>query len=561
MSENLPSRKKPTTEFLVYLIILLISAALRFLLLGKLPLDDHEAGLALQALKLSRGEQVLLSGEPGYIGLTTALFFIFNATEFTARFWPAVAGTLLTLIPVFFRKQLGKPVALILAFLIAMDPFLIGVSRYAEGSALALLGLLAAFGFGLKKRPLLSGLSLGMALAGGGGLWPGVIVLAGLLALNRKKFSGMSTRHLVLIAVSAGITLLTISTIFLTNPSGISAFGSSIVEYARSWGKTNGAALTAVSATWFLSLLPLLILAIWGLIDGLVRGDERVKWLGIWAGAALLLALVNPARQFFDLYWVSIPLLTLAAIKLAALFTDYNVENRMVLVAEAGLVVTLVVFSFLNTVNLVNNPMLNQEEYRNRVIGIILPLILLLGMTVLLAWGWSGVSTRKGLVAGAGILIVIFILSNASKAASLGDNPAFEVRRDGAVAVGNVDLISTIKGIALLNTGVSNRIDLEIIGLDLPSLEWALRDFDQTRRVSSFDPSTVPSIAVTPIDQQITASASYRGQKLLWQVKPDLKNMKFVDWMRWLLFRTAPIQKTEILLWARNDLFPVGTTP
>lgn len=561
MSDLPRPSQKLTTEFLAYLAIFVVAVALRFLLLGKLPLDDHEATLALQALRLSQGEPVLLSGEPGYIALTAALFFVTDATEFNARFWPALAGSLLVLTPLFFRANLGKPAALILAALIAIDPILIGISRSAEGSALAILGLLAALGFGLRKHHLMCGISLGLGLAGGVGIWPGMILLGLLYLLNRKKIGSMDGHSLAKLAVTAGITLLALSTMLLTNPRGISSLGSSIVDYARSWSSTDGAPFVGVSAAWILSTLPLVIFALWALIEGLLGGDERARWLGIAAGAAIVLALANPARQLYDLFWVSIPLLSLVALKLAYLFTDLKVENRIVFLAEVGLVIALVAFSFLNTTNLVNNPPLNQEEYRNRIIGIILPLILLLGMTVLLAWGWSGTATRRGLIAGAGILAAIFMLSNSWKAASLGSRSEFEVRKNGGVPTGQEELLDTLKELSLARTGIENRIDIQVISLTWPSLEWALRDFEQVQYGSSLNPGLVPSIALTAAEREITAGASYRGQKLLWQIKPDLKMMNLSDWLRWALFRNAPVQKTELILWARNDLFPGGAIP
>ena len=555
------TRKTLSLEFLVYLVVLLAAGLLRFTHLGVLPLNDHEASLALQALHLNRGEQVILSGEPGYISLTTALFYIFQPTEFTARFWPALAGTLLVLVPIFFRKQLGSTNAWILAALLAFDPVLIGVSRSAEGGALALSGLLAAIGFGFNRRPVWCGLSLGLALAGGPGFWPGMIILAVILLIFKKGFQHHEGRSLALVAASAGITLLVISTLFLTIPQGISAFGSSFVDYSRSWTGGNRTPLVGVTAAWVLSVLPLLPFAAWGLIQGLVRGDVGAKLLGIWAGASFILALANPARQLLDLYWVSIPLLTLSAIKLADLITGFTSENRLIFLAEVVLVVALVVFSFMNAVNLVNNPLQNQEEYRNRVIGVILPLILLLGMTVLLAWGWSGDATRKGLIAGIVILASFTILSNSWKAASLGTRPEIEIRRSSGAPVGLGELMTTVADISRFKTGIDHRIDVQVVNLPHPSLEWALRNFEQARFSTVHDSGASPAIVLTSEDQQPTDSASYRGQKILWTVKPDIGSMKLIDWLKWSLFRTAPEERTELVLWARNDLFPGGTIP
>ncbi len=570
MIENSRPIKQPTLEFLVYMVIFMVAGAFRFMLLGNLPLDDHEAHLALQALQWSRGDPPLLAGEPGYISLTTILFFIFSATEFSARFWPALAGTLVVLVPVLYRRWLGRFTALVLAVLLAIDPILIGVSRSAEGSTLALLGLLAAIGFGYRKHPLLSGISLGVAVLGGIGFWPGFIVLGGLVLVYMKTdgrkgseegFTLPSGRSLLPIAVAGLITVVVVSTLLLTNPRGISAIGSAFADYARSWSVQDGSPVLGVKIAWILSLLPMMVFAIWSFIEGLIHRDKRVKWLGIWAATALLLALVNPSRQLFDLFWVSIPLLSLAAIKLAALFSNFEVESRIVYLAEAGLVVALVVFSFLNAIYLVNNPLLNQEEYRNRVIGMILPLILLIGMTALLAWGWSVSSTRKGFLTGVVILAIFTVLSGTWKAAGMGNQPQSEIRRSVGIPVGAEELLSTIEDISRTKTGIENRIDIQLIDLDLPSINWVLRDFEQTADETLFNPNLASSIILTPIDLEIEASASYRGQKVLWQVAPDIDNLNFTDWMRWSLFRTAPTKKTEIILWARNDLFPGSTTP
>ncbi len=561
MNGNLDSRKAVPLELLVYLVVLVIAAALRFSNLGGLPLTDHEASLALQALRLSKGEQVLISGEPGYIALTTLWFSLFESSVFTARFWPALAGTLLALTPLLYRERVGKAAALVLAGLVAVDPIMIGASRSAEGSMLALLGLLAAVGFAMRSKPLWCGFALGFALAGGPALWPGVICLAVFLLINCKSLRQVDNRFLALAAMTAMVTLVLLSTLFLINPPGISAFGSSLVDYWGSWRSENPAPLKGIAAAWGSSTLLVLVLSIWSLIQGFVRGEARAKWLGIWAGAALALILMNPARQLFDFSWATVPLLALAAMKLVELFPSFSSDNRIVFIAETVLVVALVVFSFMNAVNLVNNPLQSPEEYRNRAIGAVLPLFLLLGMTVLLAWGWSGASTREGFIAGVLLLAGFFTLANSIKAASLGSRPEIEIRRDLAAVVGSEELLRTIQDISRARTGIENRIDVLIVDLQSPSLEWALRSFEKAETAAVFDPTASPSLVITDVNQQITAGASYRGQKIIWQEEPDMKNMTIIDWLKWSFFRIAPLENREIILWARNDLFPGGNIP
>jgi predicted membrane-bound mannosyltransferase len=90
---------------------------LRLLNLGQSPLTDGEASLALQALQIGQmGTAAFIPGPyPAYIFLTGATFSIFGAGEFLARLWPALAGTLLVCVPAFFRHELGRKTALVLA--------------------------------------------------------------------------------------------------------------------------------------------------------------------------------------------------------------------------------------------------------------------------------------------------------------------------------------------------------------------------------------------------------------------------------------------------------------
>ena len=54
MNEKQRLQKQLTPESMVYLAILLLAVLLRFVHLGRPAMNDHEAGLALQALKWFR---------------------------------------------------------------------------------------------------------------------------------------------------------------------------------------------------------------------------------------------------------------------------------------------------------------------------------------------------------------------------------------------------------------------------------------------------------------------------------------------------------------------------
>ena len=110
-------------------------------------MGDLEASNALQALQLANGGTAIVGGQPGYVILTSFLFFIFGHSEFWARLLPALFGAGLVFIPLLFRRWIGENVSLILALFFAIEPGFITLSRTSTGTMIAFVGLLAALGF------------------------------------------------------------------------------------------------------------------------------------------------------------------------------------------------------------------------------------------------------------------------------------------------------------------------------------------------------------------------------------------------------------------------------
>lgn len=563
MSNEKMHSNRISIEYAVYALILIAALALRFMALGKMPLNNDEARLALEALNVSRGNEVLISGQPGYVSLTSIMFSIFSDTNFLARFWPAMFGSLLVMLPFLFRERIGRTAALLLALLLAFDPFLITASRTASGSIFALTGLIAGIDFWWKKRPVFAGIGFGFALLGGVDLWGGLIAVA--LVFLLTLWSGKRTRDneasegnrpsMKVALISFLITLVAVGTAFLTYPGVISGVGSSIVEYIKSWGSSYTIPFTSAAILWLLIQIPMICLGIWGLINGIKRKDPKAIFLGIWWAIQLLVSVINPARNQAELFWVSIPMLVLASMAIERFFSQQKSENRWVFLAEAVLVVALCVFSFINLAALVNSGGLDTETMRNRIIGTLLPLVLLAVVTLLFAWGWSPNSTRRGLVVGLGLILLAGWFGSSWKAADLGSRPEFEFKSGGETPVGSEILLSSLADLSRWTTSQSNRIDVQVAGLNLTSLSWALRDFENLVLESEFNPNATSSIILTPEDIEIQGISTYRGQKVLWSVQPAFAEMSIQDWMKWLFFRAGPQKETELIFWAENTLF------
>ena len=113
---------KIRTEQMLYLVVFLLALGIRMLNLGDAALSDFEASLALQSLGLVAGENLNLGPQPGYVFPTTIFFSLLGASNFMARLWPALAGSLIVLAPYAFRDRLGQKAAMIVAVGLSLDP-------------------------------------------------------------------------------------------------------------------------------------------------------------------------------------------------------------------------------------------------------------------------------------------------------------------------------------------------------------------------------------------------------------------------------------------------------
>ena len=123
-------------DAVLWLSLILITTALRFLSLDRPPFSEAESARAFAAWAVSEGN--VPAGWPGdlSIALTSHLFRIFGSSETVARIIPAVAGSALVASFWFAGRYVGRGVALLAAALIALSPLAVYTSRSAFGFAL-----------------------------------------------------------------------------------------------------------------------------------------------------------------------------------------------------------------------------------------------------------------------------------------------------------------------------------------------------------------------------------------------------------------------------------------
>ncbi|MFA5836656.1 MAG: hypothetical protein WC837_06845 [Bellilinea sp.] len=541
-----------------------IALLMRFVLLGKLPLTDSESINALQAL----GGEHFIGGGGSYVLLTTAWFFIFGAGEAVARFWPALAGTVLALTPWLFRKHLGEKAALLLCFGLAVDAGWVAVSRQASGMSWAGLFVILTLAALLVKKPAMIGAFAGLALLGGPAFWQGAVGLGFAALLYRFVFQPRQPVEEAGEGPFAGVfggfdwkvvlgwfigVVLVFGTLLFLIPNGLNATANGLVHYLTGWSQTS----TVTAGRMLLGLVlsqPLgFLFAAVGLVRVVQTKNPLDTFLAVWWLAALALTLLYPAREVADLVWVLLPMLALAARQLAKLLTT-EVSFRWTAIAYSIIVVVLLVFTWLSFIAYFQAVRPEVSTFA-RMVSMLFPVLLLVGAAFVIRWFWDEETAGQGAMWGLIAALGLWGFSAAWGGTGLGANPEGQVWWRGAW-VDEVDLLqTTLNDLSTWKMRVPGELELVVEGIDSPALRWALRDYRQARYVTTTASASKPALLITVDKPSPELADTYRGQDFVLEVNPKWQ-MSFDEWLQWIAFKSAPVEKTIIVLWARADLFP-----
>ncbi len=561
--------RKLTNEDIIYLLAFALALGVRLLNLGDPPLSESEAGLAIQAFDLARGESIVPAPQPAYIALTSTIFSLFGSSNALARFWPALAGSLLVMTPFAFRHVLGRKAALILAFGLALDPGLVALSRQADGRMLAIGFSIVALALAYDRKPAGAGIFTGLMLLSGPSTWLGLIGMA--IAWGVWRFLGAETlehdeptssqnsaspgflRTWILFAMG---TILIVGTRFFTFPSGIGAWASSIAAFAQGWVKPSGISIgrTMVAVVVYQPLA--LIFAIVAIVREWEYRRNLVWSLGAWALSGLVLAMAFTGRQVGDVAWALVPLWSLGAIGISGYFDERTKDP--VSLGQSAAILVLLALAWLTLAGL---HLTVAEAIRLRIL-VVVGIIALAGLTtafVTLGWNWA--IARAGAVFGACAALTLYGISAMVGTSQVHAGSPAELwaptPRTGQAKL----FVETLRELSITHTGDANAVDIVSL-VESSALDWVLRDYQKTAQATAVDADILPPVVIAPLGSEAQAwSAAYRGQDFIWELNPGWDGVVPEAWVDWLIFRKAPVQTAPILLWARSDLFPgeVGT--
>lgn len=571
----------PKYEGWLYGLAFLIALGFRIIALGAAPLTDSEASLALQALHIAQGKAPLLGPQPGYILLTSILFAVLKSTNFMARFLPAIAGSVLVFVPYFFREKIKPRPALILAFLFAVDPGLVALSRQATGTMLAVASLLFAWAMWRERRLVGAGIFAGLALLSGPSLWAGVLALGltwvflqGMAAKpasdkvsitnSQLPNNQLPTIELRPALISLLVTILLGGTLFFLSPNGLSAWLSALPAYLKGWTATSAMTPGHILLTFALYEPLGGFLAILSLIRGFRMRSRRITRIGVWLAVALLLAVFY--RQTNELVWAILPLLALASLELARAFNIYAEER-----VEVGLVVLalmiLLVYVWFDIAKIGLDPYSQIGATSLPLFGRTIqissaPYIILIGAFLIIvlciafvAFGWSARTAWLGTIWAFAIFLGVYTLGSAWGASRVRSPTGVEFWLPDQPPVEAHLLLSTVDDVSEFSLGHPYAQPVTVMGTNSPALEWLLHN-REVDVVDTLNPQVAPPIVITPVMKDLGLPSAYRGQDFLWRQTPQWQNVKAPDWIRWLVFRQLPRDSETVIVWARNDLFP-----
>jgi hypothetical protein len=555
----------------LYAIAFLLALAVRLIKLGAPPLTDLEARWALQALHVAQGAHPALGSQPAYILLTSVFFFLYGGgTNFLARLIPALTGSALVFVPHLFRDRIKPRPSLILAFMLALEPGLVALSRQAGSSILAVTFLLFAWGFWEQKQPRPAGVFAGLALLSGTWIWFGLVALALTWAIRQgmerwsKTESGLPPARsersdwLTVLWFALG-TIILGGSLFFLSPNGLSAWLGALPEYLRGWTQPSG-----ISAGLMLFSLvayqPLgLILAIMAGVRGWTQGSRRLMHLSLWMLVALLLALFYPNHQVGNLAWMLIPLWSLAALELTHSSNVLPEERREVL-GVAALIVLILVFIWLDYLSLIQS-LGSSDQVTLRTWLMIGSFFLLVVSILLVAVGWSIRVARFGAVLGLTAALSVYSIGALTGAAGLRVMPdAVELWSPDSGLPESGFLLTTVNQISDWSNININSQPVTIAGIDSPALLWLLHGHT-INVVPALDISASPPIVITTDKADPSLAAGYRGQSFVWRQTPLWGQAHFSDLINWTSFHQIPVSKETIIVWVRSDLFIDSTAP
>jgi len=587
-----------TVETLLIVAIVLLGLGLRLWNLGDYPLSDSEAQQSLVALQLYNGDQpaATTSYSPLLVSLNTLTFFLVHASEASARLVAVLFGTALLLLPLTLRRQLGAPVSLLAALLLAISPTALFLSRTLNSQiAVAVGALMIVSGFfnwssdGRQRWLYLLAGGLAVLLTAGPTAYSMVVVFALLVLVRLPNFKTLWGRglqqsqppavpknerkrgdqperkglspQLQQAGIFLLVTLIVLATAATLNFSGFGVTTGLFTGWLGRFGFTAGSN-TGFNAVFLLTIYePLLVVAgLAGLAYALLqRNLLQIMWVG-WFLGALLLDLAMGSRPNGSVILSLVPLAFLAALALTYLWR--SVQQRATwgnegIIWAAGLVI--IVFGYIGLTGwLVRDCGPDDTFCQYAWLQAVAALALFLVIAGFF-WFINGAATALRGVALAGV--TVGLVATISLGWRLSHGPLMQLGYQPLAGVPAstelAELAETLASESMVRVGDKTLLDVAMLQ-PTPALRWQLRNYPNQTQFDTINQLPIASALITPPAEQLQLNVGdpYVGQDFalnqIWS--PVGLSPKAV--INWLIYREAGQlpDGDKVVLWLRlND--------
>jgi hypothetical protein len=545
------------TSWYALAAILLFTILSRLLALGAAPLSDYEAAQAVKFLPGAAGISAV-SSEPLYHLLTNLLVSIFPPTNTLVRFIPALVGIMLVFVPILYREYLGERTAIVMAAILALDPALVFQSRTAGGVLFGLLfGSLAILCL-LKRKPASAGGLAGLCLISSSSIWLLLLPVIGLAALSavliKKRGADGSSVLRVLTGprfwLAFGLSILLGSTAFFTQPAGIGAIVTTVVGFFQRFTVEGGLTLPTYGIGLLVYYLPVILLAGWGIVRGLLDGLVETWFLLCGLIFSLILIIFLPSRQLPDIFIANVPLDILAAKELSR-HLNLDSEDKLPVLGVVALVATVCVFGYLSIARLTYT-----ADLKHLWLALAGAAAILLLSAILIWMGWSQRIARRGFFWGLLLVLTLASFATAWRVTGIDMDGSREMMGPTSSYPQLELLRQTITDINKQNLLADDQVNVAVAGIHSDSLTWQLRDFTALREVTSVEKDALTDYVITSPELEVSLADAYRGQEFTLAMSTDWERYSVSDWIAWIVQRKVLTSETKCVLWVRADLFP-----
>lgn len=586
-----------TVEMVLIALIVIVGAGLRLWQLGNYPLSDVEAQQSLVAFQLANGEAIQSTNySPLLVSLNGLAFLLFQDSGATARLASVLIGTILFLLPLTLRRQLGPAVTLIASALLAISPTALFLSRTVNSEIAVAVGALMIFaGFfnwsdsGQQRWLYLAAGGVAVALTAGPLGYSIIVIFAVVILIKLAAFRQLWDQGLSLAAANndiesetasddateavdrfpaalkqAGLFLLAamliLSTAAMFNLSGLSVTTNLFMEWVSRFTfqpRLDG----GFNAVFLLTLYEILtvVAGLVGLTFALLSRDLLKQSLAGWFIGALILDLVMVGRPTGSVILSLVPLTLLAGLALSTLadnLQQWGQWGNEGIILAAGVVI--LGFGYIGLTGwLVRvcgaDDRFCQLAWLQSVAAVALFLV------IVFFFGFvqndAGISLRGLAITGV-VLGLIAIIGfgwrlNYGRLENLAYQPLAGIPASTEV----IDMMDTLSEESLLRAQDNHLIDVTLSGAT-PALLWQLRNFKNVTPTGSIitPPNTTAVITLTADDEQPNLGEAYIGQDFALNSVWSPVGLPAKELINWLIYREVtqrPQRGNQAILWLR----------